>query len=186
MAVRLGHEHLVHSLLRLERISVNVCDLRLNTPLHYAIRRGNETVVTALMHHGADAEIRNVRKQTARDLAEAKNSRRHLAKLLRSQLVKGPDTRLVAKCLGDGQLPRSKEGQMACKNYQITVTEIYASKTSDVHWSVNILVASLLYGDAHMNDILSQVRPRDVQHQVPICTWIHVPENNVKSSSLRF
>ena len=68
---------------------------------------------------------------------------------------------------------------MACKNYHITVTEIYISESTDKHWSVNVSVASLLYGQAHLDDILHQNRPKEVQNKVPICTWIHVPENNV-------
>ena len=109
----------------------------------------------------------------------------HIAKLLRSRRVPDPDQRLSAQRIGTGKTPLSEEGQLACKNYQITVTEIYASRSSDKHWSVSISVEALLYGKSTLSDILQQVRPKEAITKVPVCTWIHVPENNVSSSCIR-
>jgi len=104
--------------------------------------------------------------------------------MLRSRVVKGPDHRPSAQRIGNGRSPTSKEGKLACKNYQVTVTEVYVSKSSDKHWSVNISVEALLYGSTSLKDILEQVRPKEVAAKVPVCTWVHVPENNVGSQPI--
>ena len=104
--------------------------------------------------------------------------------MLRSRVVKGPDHRLSAQRIGSGRSPTSKEGKLACKNYQFTVTEVYVSKSSDKHWSVNISVEALLYGSTSLKDILGQVRPKEVAAKLPVCTWVHVPENNVGSQPI--
>ncbi|KAI8934166.1 hypothetical protein NX059_008919 [Plenodomus lindquistii] len=103
----------------------------------------------------------------------------HIAKLLKSRLVDGPDQSLQARRVGRGKRPDSTDGQMACKNYQITITEVYASPSSDRHWSVKISVDALLYGRSTLRDVLQHVRPKEVKGKDPICTWIHVPENNM-------
>lgn len=117
IAVRLNHEVVVHRLLKHETIYVNALDLHFNTPLHHAVRKGNEAIITALLHHGADVGIKNSRKRTPRDFVEARKSRKPIAKMLRSRLVSGPDTSIVAKRIGSGQIPASEEGKIACKNY---------------------------------------------------------------------
>jgi hypothetical protein len=185
IAVRLKNEDMVHALLGTDAVEVNVRDHKLNTPLHHAVRNGNETITRILLHHGADVSVENSHKRTPRDLAEKHKSRMHTAKLLRSRLVPGPDQRLSAQRIGTGAPPVSKEGQLACKNFQITVTEIYASRGSDKHWSVSISVEALLYGQATLSDILKQVRPKEASTKLPICTWIHVPENNVRAKPTR-
>lgn len=179
IAVRLSDEDVVHTLLRTEGIEPNVRDDKSNTPLHHAVRNGNETIIRALLYHGADISLENSRKRTPRDLAEKHKSRTHIAKMLKSRLVSGPDQSLRAKRIGTGALPESNEGQLACRNFQISVTEIYASKASDKHWSVNISIESLIYGTATLSNILQQVRPKEVKSKAPVCVWIHVPENNV-------
>ncbi|KAF2846288.1 hypothetical protein T440DRAFT_406141 [Plenodomus tracheiphilus IPT5] len=97
----------------------------------------------------------------------------HIAKLLKSRLVEGPDQSLRAQRVGRGKRPTSKDGQMACKNYQITITEVFASYSSDKHWSVKISVDALLYGKNTLHDVLRHVRPKEVRGKSPICTWIH-------------
>lgn len=99
--------------------------------------------------------------------------------MLRSRLVRGPETNAVAKRFGEGRLPVSEQGKIACMGSQITITEIFKSSTSDKYWSVDVSVASFLYGKTGIDDILQQVRPRKVQGKSPLFTWIHVPENNV-------
>lgn len=163
-----------------EGIEVNVRDNRSNTPLHHAVRNRNEAIVRALLHHGADISLQNSRKRSPRDLAEKHRSRMHIAKILRSRLVDGPDQSLRAKRLGNGKIPTSKDGQIACRNFQITITEVYASDSSDKHWSMNISVGALLYGTANLKDILQHFRPAEVKSKKPICTWLHIPENNVR------
>ncbi|KAH3988870.1 hypothetical protein HBI25_227450 [Parastagonospora nodorum] len=179
LAVRLDNEVVVHRLLRQPSIDVNARDLRSNTALHHAVRKGNEAIITALLHHGADVEIKNTRKKTARDIAESRASRKAIAKMLRSRLVSGPETNAVAKRFGDGRPPVSEQGKSACMNSQITITEMFKSGTSDKYWSVDVSVASFLYGKTEIDDILQQVRPRKVQGKSPLCTWIHIPENNL-------
>ncbi|KAF1942382.1 hypothetical protein EJ02DRAFT_345695 [Clathrospora elynae] len=83
--------------------------------------------------------------------------------------------------MGNGGPPDSKEGQLACKNYQITVTEIYASGTSDEHWSVSISVEALLYGKVTLKDILQQVRPKEVNAKVPRAITPHVRKSDLPS-----
>jgi ankyrin repeat protein len=185
IAVRLKKEDMVHTLLGIDAVEVNVRNNKLNTPLHHAVRECNETIIRIWLRHGADISVENSHKRTPKDLAEKHKSRMHIAKLLRSRLVPGPDQRLSAQRIGTGAPPASKEGQLAYKNFQITVTEIYASRGSDKHWSVSISVEALLYGQATLNDILKQVRPKEAIVKVPVCTWIHVPENNVRTTSIR-
>lgn len=163
---------------------MNARDINSNTALHHAIRMENEHVITTLLHHGADVTTENWRGHTPRDLAERRKSRKPFAKILESRLVNGPDTNLITNRLSSGAPPSSESGIMACTNFQITGTELYTSGTSDTHWSVNISVASLLYGKAHLLEILDQNRPKEVKGQRPICTWIHVPENNVSFNTL--
>jgi hypothetical protein len=186
IAVRLDNEEIVHRLLEVNEIDLNVRDIKSNTPLHHAVRNGNETIIRALLYRGADVGIENKRKKTPRHLAEKSKSRMHIAKLLRSRLVRGPDQRPAAQKMGTGRLPTSNEGQLACKNYHITVTEIYTSKLSDKHWSVSISVEALLYGPSTLSEIIGHVRPKEVMGKIPACTWIHVPENNVSHATVVF
>ncbi|KAJ4305759.1 Glutamate--tRNA ligase mitochondrial [Kalmusia sp. IMI 367209] len=179
IAVRMNHEKVVVKLLGAKSVDPNVRDKMSNTPLHYAVRSGNETIIRALLHNGADIGLENQRKRTPRDLAEKHRSRKHIAKLLRSKLMSGPDQSLSSKLIGTGKPPASPDGALACKNSQITVTEIYAIRNSDKHWSVNISVEALLYGPTSLNDILEQVRPQAVKADTPVCVWVHVPENNM-------
>ena len=186
IAVRLDNEDMVHRLLNFDDIDPNVRDIKSNTPLHHAVWNGNETIIRALLYHGADVCIENKRKMTPRHLAERSKSRMHIAKLLRSRLIRGPDQRPAALKMGTGRLPTSKEGQLACRNYQITVTELYTSKLSDKHRSVSISVEALLYGPRTLSEIIGHVRPKAVIGKVPICTWIHVPENNASHANVTF
>ncbi|KAL7776684.1 hypothetical protein CFE70_007102 [Pyrenophora teres f. teres 0-1] len=168
IAVRLDKADMVHRLLSHNDIDLNVRDIKSNTPLHHAVRNGNETIIRALLYHGADVSIENKHKRTPRHLAEKSKSRMHIAKLLRSRLVQGPDQRPSAQKMGTGKLPSSKEGQLACRNYQITVIEIYTSKLSDKHWSVSISVEALLYGPSTLSEIIGHVRPKEVMDKVPM------------------
>lgn len=169
---------MVHALMH-ESVEIDVRDNKSNTPLHHAVRNCNETIVRALLHHGADIGLENLRKRTPKDYAEKHKSRMHIAKMLKSRLVSGPDQSLIAKRVGIGSPPTSKDGRLACKNYQITITEIYVFDDSDKHWNVSVSVESLLYGAVALGELLRQVRPKKVKGTAPICTWIHVPENNV-------
>lgn len=179
IAVRRNDEELVNVLLRADSIDSNSRDTKSNTPLHYAIRTGNESIIRNLIHHDADINIQNHRKQTPKDLAEKHKSRKHIAKMLRSRLVSGPDQSMLNKKIGTGTIPDSKEGRLACRSFQITITEIYAVEGSDKHWSVNVSVRALLYGSSSLDAILREVRPKEIESQIPICVWIHVPENNM-------
>lgn len=179
IAVRLNHEKVVLRLLGAKTIDPNPRDKLSNTPLHYAVRTGNETVVRALIHNGADISIENQRKRTPRDLAEKRKSRKHISKLLKSKLMSGPDQSASSKLIGSGKPPTSQDAIIACKNSQITITEIYATRNSDKHWSVSVSVEALLYGTSTLDDILDQVRPQAVKAETPVCVWIHVPENNM-------
>ncbi|KAF2648081.1 hypothetical protein K491DRAFT_261624 [Lophiostoma macrostomum CBS 122681] len=120
---------------------------------------------------------KNYKKRTPRDLAENHRSRRHIAKLLRSRLVSGPDLR--SQRVGSGSAPDTEDGKVACKNFQATITEVYASESSDQHWSVNVSIWTLLYGSKSLEEILQHVRPPAVEPQLPVCIWIHIPENNM-------
>jgi Mg2+ and Co2+ transporter CorA len=179
IAVRLNHEKVVLKLLGAKNVDPNPRDKLSNTPLHYAVRTGNETIVRALIHNGADISIENQRKRTPRDLAEKQKSRKHISKLLKSKLMSGPDQSPSSKLIGSGKPPTSQDAIMACRNSQITVTEIYATRNSDKHWSVSVSVEALLYGTNTLDDILDQVRPQLIKAETPACTWIHVPENNM-------
>ncbi|KAF2451964.1 hypothetical protein P171DRAFT_401831 [Karstenula rhodostoma CBS 690.94] len=158
IAVRLNHEQVVLKLLGAKNVDPNPRDKLSNTPLHYAVRTGNETIVRALIHHGADIAIENQRKRTPRDLAEKQKSRKHISKLLKSKLMSGPDQSPSSKLIGSGKSPTSQDAIMACKNSQITVTEIYSTRSSDKHWSVSVSVDALLYGKSTLDDILDQAR----------------------------
>ncbi|KAF1965932.1 hypothetical protein BU23DRAFT_334788 [Bimuria novae-zelandiae CBS 107.79] len=179
IAVRMNHEDVVVRLLGAKNMDPNVRDRLGNAPLHYAVRNTNEAIVRALIHNGADIGLENQRKRTPKDLAEKHRSRRHITKLLKSKLMSGPDQSFSSKLIGNGKAPTSGDGILACKNFQITITEIYATRNSDKHWSVNVSVEALLYGTSTLNEILHQVRPRAVKKESPVCTWIHVPENNM-------
>ena len=93
--MRLDRDCLIHKLLRTDVVEMNARDAHSNTPLHYAVRKGNEAVNTALLHHSADVAIENSRKRTLRDLAERRKSRKHIAKMLMSRLVNGPDSDIL-------------------------------------------------------------------------------------------
>ncbi|KAL1592691.1 hypothetical protein SLS60_011107 [Paraconiothyrium brasiliense] len=179
IAVRLNQEKVVLKLLSAKNVDPNPRDQLSNTPLHYAVRSGNETIVRALIHNGADISLENQRKRTPRDLAEKQKSRRHISKLLKSKLMSGPDQSASSKLIGSGKPPTSQDAIIACRNSQITVTEIYATRNSDKHWSVSVSVEALLYGTSTLDDILDQVRPQAVKAKSPVCVWVHVPENNM-------
>lgn len=179
IAVRMDHEDVVTKLLDAKNVDPNCRDRLSNTPLHYAVRNGNEAIVRALIHKGADIGIENQRKRTPRDLAEKHKSRRHIAKLLKSKLMSGPDQSLSSKLVGSGKPPVSEDGILACRNSQITITEIYATRNSDKHWSVSVSIEALLYGTSTLDEILAQVRPQAVKKDCPVCVWIHIPENNM-------
>jgi ankyrin repeat protein len=57
IAVRRNNERMVNALLRVDGIQPNIPDLKLHTPLHYAVRVGNEYMINNLIHHGADANV---------------------------------------------------------------------------------------------------------------------------------
>lgn len=179
IAVRMDHEDVVTKLLNAKNVDPNCRDRLSNTPLHYAVRNGNEAIVRALIHKGADIGIENQRKRTPRDLAEKRKSRKHIAKLLKSKLMSGPDQSLSSKLVGSGKPPISEDGILACRNAQITITEIYATRNSDKHWSVSVSIEALLYGTSTLDEILAQVRPQAVKKDCPVCVWIHVPDNNM-------
>jgi len=114
------------------------------------------------------------------DLVKKKpKSRKHLAKCLKSYLVEGPEQTPRRNMIGDNSTPTSVERQTACKNYEITVTEIYCGTSKDEHWNFPISVMSLLYGETRLEELFNRFRPKQVQNKTPICTWIHIPENNV-------
>jgi Mg2+ and Co2+ transporter CorA len=123
--------------------------------------------------------LENQRKRTPKDLAENHKSRRHITKVLKSKLVSGPDQSTSSKLVGNGKMPTTPDEVLACKNFQITITEIYATGNSDKHWSVSVSVWALLYGTSSLDEILKQVRPQAVKKDSPVCVWIHVPENNM-------
>ncbi|KAF2833583.1 hypothetical protein CC86DRAFT_338978 [Ophiobolus disseminans] len=93
-------------------------------------------------------------------------------------LVHGPEI-CRQRHIGQHDLPSSMKGQMACNNYRVIVTEIYSHDLSDKSWSFSISIASLLYSQDHLVDSMQKSRPREVRGEVPVCTWIHVPANNV-------
>jgi hypothetical protein len=150
-----------------------------NTPLHHAVRRANSNIVSYLLEHNADINLEDDRKQTPQDLANRHKSRRFVAEILRSQLVDGPDKSVHHSYLGNGSLPDTRWGRLACRDIEIQVTEVFAYDNTDQHWTVPISVEELIYGNAPLAESLRQVRPRRVERKTPICVWIHVLENNI-------
>lgn len=178
-AVRHELVYIVDTLLQVDGVDINARDEDSNTPLHYAVKSCNEAIIIALTHHGADPGIENSHKLTPRNLAEKHRSKRHILNMLPSLLVSGADEASALKRMGEGRAPSTSRGELACKHYQITVTEIYALDRSDKYWSVNISVDLLLYGKTGLPEILATARPKTVQKEQLVCTWIHIPENNV-------
>jgi Mg2+ and Co2+ transporter CorA len=177
IAVLRNDQNMVISLLEVD-VDPNVRDESLNTPLHYAVLSGNETIIRKLLQHGADIGLENNRRQTPRDIAEKHESRKHMVSWLKSRLLSGPD-QSFSNPIGSGDLPTSWEGQLACGSFQLTITEIFASGSTDKHWSTNVSVGALLYGPASLDETLRHFRPPDVEGKTPVCVWIHVPENNM-------
>ncbi|KAL6710652.1 hypothetical protein ACN47E_007709 [Coniothyrium glycines] len=178
-AVRHQLVQVVDMLLQIDGVDRNAKDEDSNTPLHFAVKTCNETIILALTHRGADPGIENSHKMTPRNLAEKHRSRRHILNMLPSLLVSGADETTAPKRMGEGRAPSSTKGELACKHYQITVTEIYALGKSDKYWSVNISVDLLLYGTTGLPEILAAARPKAIRQEQLVCTWIHIPENNI-------
>lgn len=188
LAVLSNHENVVHTLLQHETIDINATDIVDSTPLHLAIRTCNEHIVLDLMNHGARATLRDCKGRTPMDLATKRKYCRGLARLLRHSLieggalVEGPDQTAKGNMIGKGTSPVSVEMQIACNNYEITITEIYSNGDNDQHWSLETSIMSLIYGESSLEELLTQFRPRRVKDEEPVCTWIHVPENNVSQT----
>jgi hypothetical protein len=179
LAVQRNDAAMVRVLVRERRVEPNIPDDQLNTPLHYAVRNGNASIVLDLLQHGADINFENHRKRTPKDLANRHGSRKRIADILKSQLVEGPNQTAFDMRLSNGTLPTSPEGRLACRNFQVFVTEIFSSAGTDQHWTVSVSVQELLYSSSTIGDILHAARPDTVRNKTPICVWIHVPENNV-------
>lgn len=170
---------MVRLLLRAGKAEPNVRDANSNTPLHYAVKNDNANIVGELLERGADINCENDRKQKPKDLVRKASTRKRIAKMLKSQLIEGPDRADTNMRLGNNALPSSPGGRLACKNYQVTVTELFESQGQDKHWTVSISVQELLYSDLPLEEILQSVRPDSVQDKTPFCIWVHLPENNV-------
>jgi hypothetical protein len=174
---------MVRLLLRAGEADPNVRDARLNTPLHYAVKNDNANIVGELLERGADINCENDRKQKPKDLVKKGTTRNRVSKMLKSQLIEGPDRADTNMRLGNNTLPSSPGGKLACKNYQITVTEMFESAGQDKHWTVCISVQELLYSSLPLEEILQSVRPNSVREKTPFCVWVHIPENNVNFPS---
>jgi hypothetical protein len=181
IAVRRNNEAMVRLLLRAGKADPNIRDANLNTPLHYAVQNDNANIVGELLERGADINCENDKKQKPKDILNRGSMRKRIAQMLKSQLINGPDRADANMRLGNSRLPSSYGGRLACKNYQITVTELFASQGHDKHWTVTISVQELLYSNLSLEEVLQSVRPDSVREKTPFCVWIHVPENNVCS-----
>jgi hypothetical protein len=158
-------------------------DRWLNTLLHYAVERNDISIVQELLNKHANIDAQNDESLTPADLAARHPSRRRISNLLREQprdLVKGPVAGFK-KISGHEipKLPQSPEGQLACKSFQVTATEIFKFEESDRHWSLPVSVKEMIYGSSTLERILSKVRPKDVPREKPVCRWLHIYENNM-------
>ncbi|KAF2274003.1 uncharacterized protein EI97DRAFT_142312 [Westerdykella ornata] len=179
LAARKDDESMARLLLSRGRANPNIRDEALNTPLHYAVENNNATIVKELLAAGADINLKNNWKQTPKDLASSNSSGSRILGLLKSRLVEGPGQSLANGRLSNGTLPDSPWGGLACRNYQISVSEIFDCSYTDRHWTISVSVQQLLYSDSTLDEILNAVRPEPVRGKTPFCTWIHIPENNM-------
>ncbi|KAF2727552.1 hypothetical protein EJ04DRAFT_517173 [Polyplosphaeria fusca] len=160
-------------------------DRHLNTPLHYAVRRNDIALVQILLDAKADLNCENEDSQTPFDLAKRNKSTKRIAKLLRQQrltLVEGPAGGFTRVTGSKPKAPISREGQIACKSFQITATEIFSYGGTDHYWSLPISVQEMVYGWESLENILAPARPQpaeSVRQERPLCRWLHVHENNM-------
>lgn len=104
-------------------------DRYLNTPLHYAVERKDITLVRVLLEAKADVNAENEDYFTPIDLALRHKSTKKIAKLLRTHrltLKQGPAGGFKRISGPLPRAPESKDGQIACKAFQVTTTEIYS------------------------------------------------------------
>lgn len=158
-------------------------DDQLNTPLHYAVRRNDIHLVQALLEAEADVNAENRDSETPITLAN--RSTRRIVKLLRSQplgLVEGLKFGLQPYT---GERPiakQTKEAQTACKSFMVTATEVFRKEDTDQYWRLTVSVQEIIYGLGSVENILSPLRPRNVRGTAPLCTWLHIHQNNVSAT----
>jgi hypothetical protein len=66
----------------------------------------------------------------------------------------------------------------------MTVAELLFSGETDHHWRRQVSVNEMLYASPSLENVLEQVRPKDVALKETLCKWIHIHENNVRFPKL--
>lgn len=170
---------MVQRLLDEGKADPNVTDHEANTPLYHAVELGNANLIKHLLRHGADVHFQNLRKKTPQEVAETLYPGKDLADLLRVKVVHKSDHVAPVQSMMRGSSLNVVDELYDCKFTQILVTEIYAVDNSDRYWTFAISVHEILYGQTSLEERLRRLRPIEVSNISPICTWIHVPQNNM-------
>ncbi|KAF2106882.1 hypothetical protein BDV96DRAFT_654214 [Lophiotrema nucula] len=163
----------------------SIADGEADTPLHYAVRRNDVEMVEGLLAAGADVNAENRYYETPITLATRSiKINKALREVLRGKRLKLTEGQTFGiRDIGDNkpQKPRSGDAEIACRNFQITVTEVFKlgdARGADHHWRLSLSVEEGIYDANKVEDIIGQLRPIEVTDRKPLCRWIHIPQNN--------
>jgi hypothetical protein len=174
---------IVRQLLWTNKIDIDNQDQSGMTALHIAVL-GNDMkdrdIIEDLLIAGANSNLANKEEKTPKNLAEEdENIIDDIKDLFESPPpVAGP---LAPTRLDKGNLPEG-DGLNACRKTRANVRDIYAAdeQNTDSHLPLYTRILDLVYGEQSLDAMFQSLRGQNVP-QRPMCRWIHIPMNNVRT-----
>lgn len=189
MACSRGDVETVRLLLEADA-KVDVRDAQGATPLFSAVEKGNVEVVRLLLQRGASTHILREDGQSALDLAQGND---RLVKLLQSEKVfqgprvgapEEPQPQAEPSALRPPPKVFSQDMLVACKGFDVTITDFFTKEDEEQQRHEQILVKSesvhdVLYAQGP-SAVMGPARESQMNGGKPEFTWYHIPSNNVR------